>query len=277
MYKSELHRIFVEVLRGTVWTRSTKDEDNFRQVVCASLYRHISENNVEIPSTRSGHGDIKIFNRRIELKYASNEKQETLDDILDDFELLLDSKIEFLIVAMKLDPAIIENHLHRCIHFPKLKQEGEVVTFGTRTFDNTQYRSIAIFLAATYPHAPTIITETPGKGNKSSSYLSFEKAHSISRSSFLSTPKGVIHVDVVGSREDGLICFLFKRADDVDLVVSQQVQQPIQINIPYDPNITIAECTRVDVWSRSRKREGVTCVSDTLIESAVPNIRIHVN
>jgi hypothetical protein len=273
MYKSELHRIFVEVLKGTVWTRSTKDEDNFRQVVCASLYKHISENNVEIPSTRSGHGDIKIFNRRIELKYASNEKQETLDSIVEDFELLLDTKIEFLIVAMKLDPGVLENHLHRCVHFPKLKQEGELATFGRKTHDGIEYRHISIFLAATYPHAPTVITETPGKGNKSSSYLSFECAHCVSRSSFLSTPKGLIHVDVIGSREDGLICFLFKRADYITLV-KNPITQVVPIEIPYVPPITIAEYAPVDVWSKSRKRNNAVLVSNILVEAQVPNFNI---
>jgi hypothetical protein len=274
MYQTELHRILVSVLKGTLWTRSTKDEDNFRQVVCASIYKHISENNVEIPSTRSGHGDIKIFNRKIELKYASTEKQEDLDSITEDFELLLESRIEFSIVAAKIDTPIIENHLHRCIHFPKLKQEGEAADFGRRTHDGAQYRNISIFLAATYPHAPTIITETPGKGNKSSSYLSFESSHSLSKSSFLTTHKGLIHVDVVGSREDGLICFLFKRANNIELVRTAPAHGPIQIEIPYAPPIRIATCTHVDVWSRSKKRQERSYVNNVLLESQVPNFDI---
>lgn len=275
MYKSELHKIFIEVLNGTVWTRSTKDEDNFRQVVCASLYKHISENNVEIPSTRSGHGDIKIFNRKVELKYASNEKQEKLDSIIEDFELLLEAKIEFLIVAMKLDPAPIEDHLHRCVHFPKLKQSGEDADFGRKVFNSSFYRTISIFLAATHPHEPIKITETPGQGNKSSSYISFENCHSISRSSFLKTPSGHIHVDVIGSREDGLICYLFKRADNI-VFVEDPIIKEASIEIPYDPPIRIAGCKHVDVWSRSRKKAGVQHVSNVLLESNVPLINIEV-
>jgi hypothetical protein len=98
MYQSNLHKILRGALESTKWTRSTKDEDNYRQVLCASLYEKISPNNVEIPSTRSAHGDIKIFGRRIEIKYANNEKVEELVKLLEDFDLLLESKIEFSLV-----------------------------------------------------------------------------------------------------------------------------------------------------------------------------------
>lgn len=75
MYNSRMHQVLVESIKNTIWVKSTKNEDNFRQVLCSSLYTHISPSNLSIPSTRSGGGDIEIFGRKIEIKYANAEKK----------------------------------------------------------------------------------------------------------------------------------------------------------------------------------------------------------
>jgi hypothetical protein len=276
LYKSHLHEILIKTLEGTRWTRSTKDEDNFRQVVCSSLYTHISPNNVEIPSTRSGHGDIKIFNRRIELKYASNEKPEQLEAVIEDFELLLESKIEFSIVAIKLDSSAVDNYLHRCIHMPMLAAMGAQPGFGNRAIAGHTYKQISIFLAATYPHAPKAMKLKEGRGKNSTAYLSFESTCAITRFSFLDTPKGLLHVDVIGSKEDGLMCFLFKRADGVQLV-DVEANTKNDICIPYAPNpIKIAESRIVNVEAKSQKgglTQATRCVT---VESSVPCFNLKV-
>lgn len=274
MYKSSLHDIILKTMEATTWTRSTKDEDNFRQIICSSLYNHISPSNVEIPSTRSGHGDIKIFGRKIELKYASNEKREQLKDIIDDFSLLLESKIEFSIVSIKLDVSPTDNFLHRCIHMPMLAKTGSPPSFGDLEDNENTYKQISIFLAATYPHAVTTVTLREGKGKNSTAYLSFETTSSISRSSFLELPECLIHIDVVGSKEDGLVSFIFKRANN--LVLEDIEGTEVDICIPYEPNpIFIAKSRSVNAYSKSKKSSGGVHVNSTCIASEVPCIKIY--
>ena len=252
MYKSNLHTILHGALESTRWTRSTKDEDNYRQVLCASLYEHISPNNVEIPSTRSAHGDIKIFGRRIEVKYANSEKIESLDKVLEDFDLLLEKKIEFSIVVVRLDVIHTDDYLHNCIRLPMLKATGAAQNFAAHTFAGGNYFGPGIFLSAVYPHKPKPLTLRVGKGKNSTAYLSFENSPAIERSSILKIQDNYIHCDVVGSREDGFIAFLYKRMDDYDFEENPNSQCNIQI--PYTPNpITIATSHTVNVRSCSKK------------------------
>ena len=124
MYRSELHSILVNTLERAKWTRSTRDEDNFRQVICLHLYERISPNNTEIPSTRSGAGDIRIFGRKIELKYVSHEKRDKLDTILADLDLLIESKVEFCIVAIRFAVDHRDGDLVRAVDLPLLKNTG---------------------------------------------------------------------------------------------------------------------------------------------------------
>lgn len=205
MYRSELHALLAEALDAAKWTRSTKDEDNFRQVLCANLYRRISPNNVEIPSTRSGHGDIRIFGRRIELKYANGEKGDSLDAVLEDFDLLLQYKIEFCLVVLRLDVAVRDDYLHSVIKVPALAKGKPVQAFPRHYVDEESYCGPAIFLGAVYPHEVGAITPRAGKGKNATAYLSFEPAHSIERSYFLEVATRLVHCDVLGSREDGFL------------------------------------------------------------------------
>jgi len=252
MYQSELHKVLRKALENTKWTRSTKDEDNFRQVVCSSLYEFISPNNVEIPSTRSGHGDIKVFGRKIELKYASNEKVETIEEVLADFDLLLEDKIEFSIVAIRLDVSSVDNYVHRAVKLPMLRKTGAAATFADHDLGPHTYCGVSIFLAATFQHAPKAITMKIGKGKNATAYLSFETATAIFRSSFLETPNGIVHVDVIGCKEDGLVIFLYKKAHHLNL--KDTPNTAFSIDIPYAPAaLTIATGRIVDAYSQIQK------------------------
>jgi len=256
MYQSDLHHILCEALESTKWTRSTKDEDNYRQVLCASLYERISPNNVEIPSTRSAHGDIKIFGRRIEIKYANSEKVEALDKVLEDFDLLLEAKIEFALVALRLDVAQTDSYLHNCIRVPMLKANGGDGDFAAHGFNGSSYTGVGIFLPGTFPHAPKPLTLRVGSGKNSTTYLTFEASSSIDRSAVLEIGNNLIHVDVIGSREDGFIAFLFKRMDGFELVDHQMSQRLIQI--PYTPTpIILARCRTADVRTKNLKYAAV--------------------
>jgi hypothetical protein len=244
MYRSELHAILVRALDRSKWTRSTKDEDNFRQVICAHLYEDISPNNTEIPSTRSGSGDIRIFGRKIELKYVNSDKRDSLDTILADIDLLLDSKVEFCIVALRLDAEHKDSHLVHTVGLPLLRARGATAPIAVHTPYN--YFGPGIFLPACFPHEIKRISITDaGTTKKTNSYLSLEQVQNIERSSFLRIGTNDIHVDVIGSREDGLLMFLYKRADDVTF---QQTVAPQDIQFHYSPApIRIASIERVDV------------------------------
>lgn len=220
MYRSELHDILKESLIKTKWTRSTKDEDNYRQVLCSALYDYISPNNVEIPSTRSAHGDIKIFGRKIEIKYANNEKIEKLEDFLGDFDLLLDDKIEFSIIAIRTDVVHTDNFLHNCVRLPMLKKGGGMQGLcqhisqssgKARLSKQYKYNGPSVFLPAVYSHKVIGLKTRVGKGKNSTAYLSFENINAIERSSIIYVEGNYIHCDVIGSREDGFIAFLYKK------------------------------------------------------------------
>jgi hypothetical protein len=276
MYQSDLHHILREALESTKWTRSTKDEDNYRQVLCASLYERISPNNVEIPSTRSAHGDIKIFGRRIEVKYANSEKNETLDKVLEDFDLLLESKIEFALVALRLDVTQTDNYLHTCIRVPMLKANGAAQDFAAHSFNGSTYTGVGIFLPGTFPHAPKPLKLRVGSGKNSTTYLTFENSSSIDRSAVLEIQDNLIHVDVIGSKEDGFIAFLFKRMDGFELIEHQMTHRVI--HIPYDPTpILLAKCRVVNVRTKNRKyaaEEGMEMPVGLNIETRITAYKI---
>lgn len=247
MYRSELHSIIVKTLEKATWTRSTRDEDNFRQVICSHLYEYISPNNTEIPSTRSGSGDIKVFGRKIELKYVNAEKRDKLDDILSDIDLLIDSKVEFCIVAIRFTINHKDNHLARAVDLPHVPLGGASAPVANHAPHN--YYGPGIFLPACWIHSVDRISITENsKSKKTNSYISVELVHNIERSCFIKIGNNILHVDVIGSKEDGLLTFLYKRADEI----STNIKDPSQdICIPYSPApLKIASFERVDIFSQ---------------------------
>jgi hypothetical protein len=269
MYSSRLHAILKECIGDVTWTRSTRDEDNFRQVLCSALYKHIAPDNVQIPSTRSGGGDLVVFGRKLELKYASNEKPEHLArSVIRDFERLMEAKIEFSLLSVRLDPGPEDEFLHSVLHMPMLSTKNPKPGFGIRPIGNRPYMFISIFLSATYPHEVTPITPRDKQGKNSTAYISLEKAAAISRSSFLRTPVGLVHVDVIGSKEDGLLSFLFKRADCVTL--AEKTTPPRDILIPGSDPLKISQLSLVDAFVYTKKEAlKAVCTADP-IEEGVP-------
>lgn len=269
MYSSRLHAILKECIGDITWTRSTRDEDNFRQVLCSALYKHIAPDNVQIPSTRSGGGDLVVFGRKLELKYASNEKPEHLTrSVIRDFERLMEAKIEFSLLSVRLDSGPEDEFLHNVLHMPMLSTKSPKPGFGIRQIDNRPYMCISIFLSATYPHEVTPITPRDKQGKNSTAYLSLEKAAAISRSSFLRTPRGLVHVDVVGSKEDGLLSFLFKRADCATL--KEKIIPPRDMFIPGHAPLKISQLSLADVFVYTQKEALKEALAADPIEKDVP-------
>jgi hypothetical protein len=269
MYRSELHELLAEALEAAKWTRSTKNEDNFRQVLCANLYKRISPNNVEIPSTRSGHGDIRIFGRRLELKYANGEKGDTLEAVLEDFDLLLQDKIEFCLVVLRLDVTSSDDYLHSVIKVPSLAKGKPATRIGQHTLNGKAYCGPAIFLGAVYPHKVGSINPRTGKGKNATAYLSFEQAHGIERSCFLEVADRLVHCDVLGSREDGFLAFLFKLADGLQLADLPNTASDIVIPHAAGDG-KLAESRRANVQRYSQKfGNDSPCALGSFIEESV--------
>lgn len=263
MYRSELHRILVAALEQSKWTRSTRDEDNFRQVICSHLYNDISPNNTEIPSTRSGAGDIRIFGRKIELKYVNPEKRDKLDWILADIDLLLESKVEFCIVALRFDAEHQDGHLVRSVDLPLLANKNATAPIAPHGVQN--YYGPGIFLPACYPHEiKRISVMIDGKSKRTNSYLSVERTQNMERSSFVKIGANYLHVDVIGAREDGLLMLLYKRADDIRF---ESIIPAQDIFVPYQPApLKIGSIERVAVWSAPK----LTGRKSAVLEEDVP-------
>ncbi|GKW10956.1 MULTISPECIES: hypothetical protein [Pectobacterium] len=248
MYRSELHSILVQTLEKAKWTRSTRDEDNFRQVICSHLYEYISPNNTEIPSTRSGSGDIRVFGRKIELKYINADKRDKLDTILADLDCLIDSKIEFCIIAIRFTVEHKDNHLVRAVDLPLVSSTNAAVPIANHYPHN--YYGPGIFLPACYIHEiRRIPIAEGGKSKKTNSYISVEHVHNIERSCFIQIGKNILHVDIIGSKEDGLLTFLYKRADKITITTLQDSKD---IFIPYTPfPLKLASVERVNISTNS--------------------------
>ncbi|MCF9021558.1 hypothetical protein GIV21_25920 [Pseudomonas syringae] len=247
MYRSELHSILVQTLEQAKWTRSTREEDNFRQVICSHLYEYISPNNTEIPSTRSGAGDIRVFGRKIELKYVNAEKRDKLDTILADIDYLLESKVEFCIVAIRFAADHKDNHLVRALDLPLVSSNSATAPIANHPPHN--YYGPGIFLPACHVHEIDRISITEsGKSKKTNSYISVEHVHNIERSCFIKIGVTILHVDVIGSKEDGLLTFLYKRADRIETTT---LTPPKNIYIPYSPNaLKLASVERVRISTK---------------------------
>lgn len=211
MYLSELHGILRATLQDITWTPSTKDEDNFRQVLSAALSRRASPYTVEIPSTRSGAGDIQVAGRRIEIKYASRSKQVALSKLVEDWDSMLCGETDFCIVSIRTERDPSDDHLDTCIT-PAVITPTTVPTTLPRTA--TGYCDIGMFLPAVSMELRQL-SQAGAKGRPKFRYLPFEDAPAITRSCFLRTRDALLHVDTIGSREDGLISFLYKRSTRV--------------------------------------------------------------
>lgn len=279
MYKSGLHSVLVKALEATAWTFSTKDEDNFRQVLCLALNEDIAAGNVQIPSTRSGEGDIQVFGRKIELKYAHHSKPVSINSFAEDFDLLLKGEIDFAILAVALDRTPDDAFVHQCVRMPKLKKNGATADFYKGSSYTQLYRQISLVLPAAYPHKLTDVAEKDGKGNRETVYLSFEQCTAIARSSFLEIGRSAtgtdyqhIHVDVIGSVEDGSLHFLYKRAQAIELVDVANSGRTVEI--PYDPTaIPIAEVRYVNVHAKHRT-SSTPGGPGVIVEGPVPVFRI---
>ena len=216
MYKSHLHDILTTALHNAKWIRSTADEDDFRQVLCSTLYEDINPSNVEIPSTRSGGGDIKIFGRKIEIKFATREKKVKLTHILADFDDLLSNKVHFCIVACRLGTDPGESFIHAVFPSPMLAKDANSADplRGLKVGEGN-YVASSIFVSASHFQKVEVIDGKTGKGKNATGYQSFESAPAIEKSAFLLIGTHVVHVDVVGTPEDGFLAYLFKNCVDI--------------------------------------------------------------
>ncbi|WP_157511008.1 hypothetical protein [Frateuria sp. Soil773] len=182
-----------------------------------------------------------------------------------DIDLLLESKVEFCIVALRFDSEHKDTHLVRTVDIPLLSANGAAAPIAQHAPHN--YYGPGIFLPACYPHAISRVSITEsGKSKKTNSYLSVEQAHNLERSCFLRVGANNLHVDVIGSREDGLLILLYKRADDVTFDTKVGLQS---IEVPYAPApLQLATLERVDV----KTKPGLAGRKVGILEQDVPRI-----
>lgn len=140
-----------------------------------------------------------------------------------------------------------DTHLVRTVELPLLKGRGAVAPIANRTPHN--YYGPGILLPACYLQKPKRISLTEaGKSKKTNSYILLEQAQNYERSCFLRIGGHDLHVDVIGSRQDGLLTFLYKRADDMTLEVCTAVRA---IVVPYEPSaIKIGDIERGNVLTK---------------------------
>lgn len=258
MYGSDLHDILTKALESVKWIRSTADEDDFRQVLCSTLYNDINPSNVEIPSTRSGEGDIKIFGRKIEIKFATAEKTVGLDGILDDFKDLISDKVHFCVVACRLRTDSKAKFIHTVFPSPMLAKDADSAdTLRKLDVGGVKYAGSSIFLPASYFHKVRVIDQKLGKGKNPTGYQSFETAPAIEKSSFLQIGTHVVHVNVVGTPEDGFLAYLFKNCVDVHFEdIEGEIESTLEVETEKG-KFPVARMRYVRAVSKSRKGRNV--------------------
>lgn len=164
-----------------------------------------------------------------------------------------------------------DEFVHNCIRMPMLRAAGGDPTFANHACGNISYSGPGIFLPATYPHAPRPVTLRVGRGKNSTAYLTFERSSAIERSTIIEVQSSLIHCDVIGSREDGFLAYLFKRMDGFELIAHQGTERIVQID--YQPNpIVLARCRTADVHPIENKyiaAPGTNLARRQAVESGV--------
>lgn len=175
----------------------------------------------------------------------------TKEDFFDDFEDLLSHKVDFCLLSINTTPSKSGNYFNTFISIPSISWKLPNINDLYRKLDNAYYSICGVFLPATYTHKIKSINTRVGKGKNITSYLSFEMNTSLIRSSFIKFEDTIIHVDVIGSKEDGSICYLYKRADGLRIKNEREFSY---IYVPHrEQSIILAKCSLADIYPVSTK------------------------
>ena len=201
MYKSRIQSNLIEALEEILAIRFEKGEDNFRQILGNKM------DNIYIPSTRSGEGDINTYDRKI-----------LINEIEKDFESLLKRETQFFLITFRIGTNLSDRHPENFIRFKDMKSADSVNFKFNDTINGVQYnyKLGSIFLSATRWHDSESIRDDKSHTAKTAKcYFDFESINSIERSSLLEVHQDIfLHTTGFGSIVDGGLCFLFCRAED---------------------------------------------------------------
>lgn len=279
MYKSRIQSNLIEALENLLTTRLRKGEDNFRQILGNGM------DNIYIPSTYSGEGDIDIYGRKIEIKfchtlkrYKKKNEKISINEIEKDFNSLLNREAQFFLITFCIGANLSDRHPENFISFKDVKSADSVNFKFNDTKNGVQYnyKLGSIFLSATRWHDSESIRDDKSRTSKTAKcYFDFESINSIERSSFLEVHQDIfIHTTVIGSIEDGVLCFLFCHADDIDV---KKLGSPEEIKIKnkvskglfIDVNLGYEQLA--DIYSKSCRKSH----EPTLLEERVPVYKIY--
>ena len=279
MYKSRIQSNLIEALEEILAIRFEKGEDNFRQILGNKM------DNIYIPSTHSGEGDINIYDRKIEIKFCctTGEYKETsekisINEIEKDFESLLKRETRFFVITFRIGTNLSDRHPENFIRFKDMKR-ADSVNFkfnDTRNGVQYNYKLGSIFLSATRWHDSESIRDDKSHTAKTAKcYFDFESINSIERSSLLEVHQDIfIHTTVIGSIEDGVLCFLFCHADDIDVKKRGspeeiKIKNKVSKGSSIDVNLGYEQVA--DIYSKSCRKSH----KSKLLEEDVPVYQIY--
>ena len=241
--------------------------------------------NIYIPSTRSGEGDINTYDRRIEIKfcyttgkYKERSEKILINEIEKDFESLLKRETQFFLITFRIGTNLSDRHPENFIRFKDMKSADSVNFKFNDTINGVQYnyKLGSIFLSATRWHDSESIRDDKSHTAKTAKcYFDFESINSIERSSLLEVHQDIfIHTTVIGSIEDGVLCFLFCHADDID-VRKQGSPEEIKIKNKVSKgssiDVILGYEQSADIYSKSCRKSH----NPKLLEKDVPVYRIY--
>ena len=279
MYKSIIQSNLIEAIENLLTTRLEKGEDNFRQILGKEM------ENIYIPSTSSGAGDININDRKIEIKfccthgeYKKTSEKISINEIEKDFNSLLKREAQFFLIAFRIGTNLSDRHPENFINFKDMKS-ADSVNFKFDDIKNGvqyNYKLGSIFLSATRWHDSESIRDDKSHTAKTAKcYFDFESINSIERSSLLEVHQDIfIHTTVIGSIEDGVLCFLFCHADDID-VRKQGSPEEIKIKNKVSKgssiDVILGYEQGADIYSKSCRKSH----NSKLLEKDVPVYQIY--
>ena len=279
MYKSRIQSNLIEALEKILATRFEKGEDNFRQILGNEM------DNIYIPSTSSAGGDININDRKIEIKfcctdgrYKKSTEKISMNEIEKDFNSLLERKAQFFLITFRIGTNLSDRHPGNFINFKDMKI-ADSVNFKFNDIKNGvqyNYKLGSIFLSATRWHDSESIRDDKSHTAKTTKcYFDFESINSIERSSFLEVHQGIfIHTTVIGSIEDGVLCFLFCHADDIDVKKQgspEEIKIKNKVNKGSSIDVNLGYEQVADIYSKSCRKSH----NPKLLEKDVPVYKIY--
>ena len=222
MFNTYLHSIIKKSLENFIFINEKSNEDDFRSSFIIELNKHLPNVDMITPSTRSADGDIKILNKKIELKFKNftSKNLVPMGEVIEDFDSVIQGETDFFIIAFQFkykEPH--STNFHKYINFHELKNtysgNGTKYTYRKEK-KSIGYKAYSIFLGGCFIEEPSLVKLDSSKKNGVNSYVSFEHMSNIRKEYFLAVRDDVyIHTNVIGSPEDGIIYFLYSRAEGI--------------------------------------------------------------